>query len=339
MRNVLIAGIGGASLGTEIQKSLLLCSSKYNIYGTDISEHAYGHFSSGFEKTFKISKDRYIEDTLDICKKYNIECIIPGGEEPLKLISQNLSIFATNKIKLAINNQKVIDICSDKAKTFEVLSELGVDIPKTHTYKENLDFNTLDYPCIVKPATGSGGSNFVFFAGDKNEAILYCQYLKNNQKSPIIQEYISEDEGEYTIGVLYLPNKTMIGSIVLRRVFDSKLSVLIKGDFGLISSGYSQGLIEDFPEIRKTAEKIAEKIGSTGPLNIQARVKNGQLIPFEINPRFSASTYLRSLAGFNEIDIFLDFLFDEKISKPTTIKFGRYLRSLSETFVPSKSTK
>ena len=167
----------------------------------------------------------------------------------------------------------------------------------------------------------------------------YCQYLKNNQKSPIIQEYISEEEGEYTIGVLYLPNKTMIGSIVLRRVFDSKLSVLIKGDFGLISSGYSQGLIEDFPEIRKTAEKIAEKIGSTGPLNIQARLKNGQLIPFEINPRFSASTYLRSLAGFNEIDIFLDFLFDEKISKPTTIKFGRYLRSLSETFVPSKSTK
>lgn len=339
MRNVLIAGIGGASLGTEIQKSLLLCGSKYNIYGTDISEHAYGHFSSGFKKTFKISKEKYIKDTIDICKEYNIECIIPGGEEPLKLISQNLSIFTTNKIKLAINNQKVIDVCSDKAKTFEVLSELGLDIPKTYAYREELDFNALDYPCIVKPATGSGGSNFVFFAGDKNEAILYCQYLKNNQKSPIIQEYISEDEGEYTIGVLSLPNKIMIGSIVLRRVFDSKLSVLIKGDFGLISSGYSQGLIEDFPEIRETAEKIAEKIGSTGPLNIQARVKNGQLIPFEINPRFSASTYLRALAGFNEINIFLDFLFDEKISKPTTIKFGRYLRSLSETFVPSKSTK
>jgi carbamoyl-phosphate synthase large subunit len=339
MKNVLIAGIGGASLGTEIQKSLSLCGDKYAIYGTDISAHAYGHFSNGFKKTFTISKEKYIENTLEICRQYDIACILPGGEEPLRLLNESFAIFEKYDIKLAINNEKVIRICSDKALTFQVLNELNIDIPKTLQFNDSLNFKELKYPCIVKPSTGSGGSNFVFFAVDENETKLYCQYLKNNQKNPIIQEYIPEDEGEFTIGVLSLPNSTMIGSIALKRVFDSKLSVLIKGDFGLISSGYSQGLIEDFPEIRKTAEKIAQKVGSTGPLNIQARIRNGQLIPFEINPRFSASTYLRALAGFNEIDIFLDFLFDEKISKPTEIKFGRYLRSLSETFVPLESEK
>lgn len=339
MKNVLIAGIGGASLGTEIQKSLSLCGDKYVIYGTDISAHAYGHFSKCFKKTFTISKEKYIANTLEICRQYKIACILPGGEEPLRLLSESSEIFEINNIKLAINNEKVIRVCSDKALTFKVLNELNIDIPKTLQFDDSLNFKELQYPCIVKPSTGSGGSNFVFFAADENETKLYCQYLKNNQKNPIIQEYIPEDEGEYTIGVLSLPNSTMIGSIALKRVFDSKLSVLIKGDFGLISSGYSQGLIEDFPEIRRTAEKIAQKIGSTGPLNIQARVKNGQIIPFEINPRFSASTYLRALAGFNEIDIFLDFLFDEKTSSPTEIKFGRYLRSLSETFVPLEREK
>lgn len=337
MKNILIIGIGGASLGTEIYKSLLLCGEKYKIFGTDISKDAFGHSLDGFEKTFTISTKSYIEDILEISNSYSIDCIIPGGEEPLRLINKSIEIFNKHNIKLAINNEKVIKTCSDKGLTFDVLKRLNIDIPMTIKYKNKESLEGMNFPCIVKPSIGSGGSSFVFFASDQDEAILYCKYLNNNGKKPIIQEYISEEEGEFTIGVLSLPDKTIVGSIALKRAFDSKLSVLIKGDFGLISSGYSQGVIDDFSEIRQCAEDIAKELNSTGPLNIQARLKNGKLIPFEINPRFSASTYLRALAGFNEIDIYLDFIFEGKVSKIKEIQFGRYLRSLSEIYVPLES--
>jgi len=55
-------------------------------------------------------------------------------------------------------------------------------------------------------------------------------------------------------------------------------------------------------------------------------------VPFEINPRFSASTYLRALAGFNEIDIFISRLFGLPVESKPKIRYGYYLRSLCEVY-------
>ena len=52
-------------------------------------------------------------------------------------------------------------------------------------------------------------------------------------------------------------------------------------------------------------EALARKLGSRGPLNVQGRLRDGVFLPFEVNPRFSASTYLRALAGVNELAIYL----------------------------------
>ena len=107
----------------------------------------------------------------------------------------------------------------------------------------------------------------------------------------------------------------------------------------MISSGYSQGLIDDFPDVRFTAERIALGVGSRGPMNIQGRVRDGVFVPFEINPRFSASVYLRALAGFNEVAIYLDFLLHGLEPKPCEIRSGWYLRSLSEIVVPREGLR
>ena len=80
-------------------------------------------------------------------------------------------------------------------------------------------------------------------------------------------------------------------------------------------------------------------IQSRGPINIQGRVRDGVLMPFEINPRFSASAYLRALAGFNEIDILLSYLISGELSVSKSVKHGWYLRSLTETFVAKELVK
>jgi carbamoyl-phosphate synthase large subunit len=338
--NVLIAGIGGASLGTEILKSLLLVKERYTIFGCDISPLAFGHYQPGFEQTFLADGQNYIESIVEICRRVHIDCIIPGGEEPLKLLSQSIEQLAKENIRLAANSPSVIEQCTDKSKTFEVLAHLGFQVPITLVIEHPDEFKEMTYPCIIKPAIGSGGSSFVFLAQNREQALLYITYLTKNAKKAIVQEYLPEHEGEFTIGVLSLPNRKVVGSIALKRIFDSKLSVLVKGKTGLISSGYSQGLIDYFPEVCRVAEQIARDIGSEGPINVQGRVKNNRLIPFEINPRFSASTYLRSMAGFNEIDLYLRHLFyGEEVIKTPSIQPGYYLRSLSETFIGIEEIK
>jgi len=333
--NILIAGMAGASLGSEIAKCLHLAN-KYNIYGCDISDLAYGHFMPLFLKTFTVNNTNYIDYIISICREYKINYIIPGGEEPMNILSRENSKLISNNIMLASNSPSIIEIFSDKNKTFKKLHELGFYIPKTIEAKNEDDLNDISFPCIVKPTTGTGGSDSVFLVANKEECLVYVELLKRNGRNTIIQEYIPLDEGEFTIGVLSLTNKDVVGCVVMKRLFNSKLSISYKSKYGLISSGYSQGLIEDFPSLKEEAIHIARSVGSTGPLNIQARVKDGRLIPFEINPRFSASTYLRAKAGFNEVDFYLQNMINNTQHFEYEMNFGYYLRSFEEVYVPLK---
>lgn len=331
--SVLIAGIAGASLGTEIAKCLSL-SSGFKVYGCDISELAYGNSSNDFSKTFLADPHDYLNSIIQICLDNDIDYVIPGGEKPMQQLADGNKELIENEIRLVSNSPAVIKICSDKKETFKKLSEMGFSIPLTVEVTNEQDLDGMSYPCIVKPATGSGGSDSVFLASSKEECLLYAELLRRNGRRLIVQEYIPEDEGEYTIGVLSLSNKEVAGVIAMRRLFNSKLSIAYKGNNGLISSGYSQGLIKRYPEMENQAIAIAEAFGSTGPMNIQGRMKGGKFFPFEINPRFSASTFLRAKAGFNEIEFYFENLITGKNKFNYRIIEGYYLRSFTEKFIP-----
>lgn len=335
---VLIAGIGGASLGTEILKCLLLAG-RYEVYGCDISPLAFGHYQHGFRGTLLVDRDDYVGSVLRVCAETGAQYVIPGGEEPMVLLAREGERLAAAGVGFAGNDPAVVTRFSDKRLTFETLAQMGIQTPITLTVKEPRDLDPMRYPCVVKPATGSGGSTFVFLAGDREEALLYVSYLTRNGSTAIVQEYLPEDEGEFTIGVLSLPDRRVAGSVAMRRLFNSKLSVLHRGRLGLISTGYSQGYIDEYKTWRETAERIAVAIGSAGPINLQGRVRRGAFVPFEINPRFSASTYLRAMAGFNEVDVFLQFLATGHVNQASPLRPGYYLRSLTETYVPPEGVR
>ncbi len=330
--NVLIAGIAGASLGTEILKSLVN-SNNYNIYGTDISPYAYGLYQKEFKKTFIICEGKYIAETLAIAKKEKIRVIIPGGEKPLLLLSKHRSLFENEGIILAINNANVIELCIDKSKTFQKLKKLGIPIPRTELFTSSKQLAHFAYPCIVKPSSGSGGSISVHLVANQDEAYIICQDLIKKNIQILIQEYINQSDEEYTVGVLSDSNEKIIKSIPMKRIFSSKLSYVSNQEGKIISSGYSQGEFDYFKDVCLQAEKIAISLKSTGPLNIQGRLKNGIFYPFEINPRFSATTYLRTIVGFNEIDVYIQYLLTGKIKKTPKIKQGYCFRSLIEQFI------
>lgn len=335
---VMIAGIGGASLGMEILKSLSLTQA-YRIYGCDISPTAFGLYAPGFSGAYLVERENYAANVITLCRETGSNWLIAGGEQPNILLAAAEPELKTAGITLLGNHASVVSEYSDKNRTFIRLAEFGIATPWTIALPANELRTMPSLPCIVKPATGSGGSAMVFFATSQEEVDLYAEFIRRMGNLPIAQEYIEPTEGEFTIGVLSLPDGKCVGSIALRRVLDAKLSVAFRGRGGLISSGYSQGYIDSFDDIRHQAEGIAKAIGSRGPLNIQGRVRNGTLYPFEINPRFSASTYLRALAGFNEIDLLLQYMAFGTMPKPSKLQPGLYLRNLTEAVIRSEAVK
>ena len=337
-QRVMIAGIGGASLGTEICKALQLAGG-YTIFGCDISPTAYGLYDPGFTATYRVHREHYVNSVIAACGTAGATWLIPGGEQPMVLLRQALEQLCSAGITLVANAGEVVDLCSDKEAMFRRMKEIGVTAPRTVAVSTALDIDEVGLPCIVKPATGSGGSVAVFYAVSKEEAVMYAEFIRRSGNLPIAQEYLDIQEGEFTIGVLSLPDGRIVSSIALRRCLDAKLSVAYRDRGGVISSGYSQGYIGEFPELCRQAEEIATAVGSRGPINVQGRVRAGVLYPFEINPRFSASTFLRALAGINEVDIFIRCHNLERPPQTPTVRPGWYLRSLTEHYVPGDQLK
>src|SRR4051794_1296291 len=114
---VLVAGIGGASLGTEVVKCLL-AARRYTVFGADISPLAYCHFVPGLERTFTLPREGYAEALLATCKAQGVRAVVPGGEGPLALISSAAGLFREAGIVVAANDPAVVAECSDKERFF-----------------------------------------------------------------------------------------------------------------------------------------------------------------------------------------------------------------------------
>jgi carbamoyl-phosphate synthase large subunit len=338
MIRVLVAGIGGASLGTELSKCLRDAGG-YEVFGCDVSEFAYGHYDPALERTFLVDRDGYLEGICELCRAHGIRAVIPGGEEPLGLLAPAAATFQTLGVHVATNTPEVVAICSDKGQLCARLAELGVPVPATAWARDPRTLPAIPFPWVVKPARGGGGSHLVALAGNLDEARAAVGAITANGLLAVVQEYLPLDEGEFSFGIVSSPTGRILGSIAMRRLFPSKLSVTLKTKVGLISSPYGQGLIAPFPELQAQAEEIARRLDSRGPLNIQGRVVGGTLRAFEVNPRFSGSTYLRALAGFNEVDTYLRSALRGQDRSPAPVRTGYYLRSLSEVYVPVESVK
>ena len=342
--NVLITGVGGGGVGLQILKSLLQSTVPLRICGTDMSRHSLG--LAKVHKDFVVPAardDDYLTAILDICSDEKIDIVFPGSEPELIVLSQCREEFHKKGIILAVNSREVIGICMDKKRTFDFLGDRGIAIPRTRAVDTLNDLDGIDFlPAIIKPYLGGGGSNNTFIAQDREELTFFCKYVLKYGRKPLVQEYIGTSDTEYTVGVLSDENGNIISTVALKRYIMSALSNRLKvpslhdkNEILAISSGISQGEIVNDAELIRQCEDLARKLGSVGPINIQCRFVNGTMYPFEINPRFSGTTYMRALVGVNEPELYIrKHVFNETLPENIIPRTGLVIRGLEERYIP-----
>lgn len=341
----LITGVGGGGHGLEIMKALRISEIPYYICGTDMSEQSIGLFKA--DKRYVVppaSHTDYISTILDICKREKIQVIFHGSEPELKALSENREIFENKGIFLPLNSREIINMCIDKKQTFLFLKNQGISIPKTVAVDSEKDIDDIDFfPAVIKPYIGGGGSNNTFIAQDREELIFFCKYILKYGGKPLVQQYVGSSDNEYTIGILSDKEGNFISSIAIKRYILSGLSnrfkvisIKNKNEMLVISSGISQGEVVTETTLLDQCKQIAFTIGSKGPINIQCRFVDNKVYPFEINPRFSGTTYMRALAGVNEPDLLIRrYILGENIPRNIVPKFGLVLRGIEEMFIKS----
>lgn len=334
--SVLVTGIGGSGIGGQVLKALKLSALPLSITGTDTTNMSTGvQEVHHFYKVPPANEPGFVNEILRICKSEEIKIIFPGSDPELMVFSTHRHIFIEAGIIMPINTEEVINICMDKFKTNIFLSENGFSFPRSGRITKIEEVPGIDYyPVIIKPNRGGSGSNGVMIAQDKKELEMFVSFLLNISPDLVIQEYVGNAESEYTVGVITSLEGEFINSIAVHRVIENGLGNKLKvknntaktelGKNLVVSSGISQGRVGKFTEVTKQCEEIAKKINSKGPLNIQCRLVEGKVFVFEINPRYSGTTPLRAMVGFNEPELMIrkyvlgenieaDFYFPEKV--------------------------
>ncbi len=315
--SVLISGVGGGSHGEQILKALRLSDLQYEIIGCDIDSTSKG--LAEVDKAYIVPRATdpdFLDVTLDICCKHNIKAVFHGSEIVMMKFAEAREQFAVENIYLPINPDSVLETCQDKVKTAQFLRDNGFKVPEFMEITSAADFLAFNkYPAVIKPAVQGGGSAHVHIVQSHEELKTFGQYLLKLFGKFIIQEYCGSPDQEYTVGVLFGSDGTFLNSIAVRRIINNAMSMSFQvenrtsrkelGKTLVISSGISQGEIGQFVDITSTCESIAINLKPTAPINIQCRVVKGEVVPFEINPRFSGTTSLRAMVGFNEPDILI----------------------------------
>ena len=278
--NILVTGSGG-DIGQSIGKILLKSSYTKNLFGIDISEKNAAQFIyPNFTVGLPFTHPDYLKRLEAYIEKHEIDIVIPIAEPELRFFSNQNILDTIGRAKMITASSLALEIGFDKFKTAEFLKSQNLPFPETFLAK---DIKTIEtFPVILKSKTGSGSKDIHKI----NAMDEFLFYTRKDVESYVVQEFITDKNGEFTCG-LYRSSKGEIRSQIFKRE--------LTGGY----SGYGEVIEND--NITALLEELAVKIDLVGSINVQLRITENLPKVFEINPRFSSTVLYRHLFGFEDL--------------------------------------
>jgi carbamoyl-phosphate synthase large subunit len=300
----------GALLGQGIIRALRAGSLGVEIIAADPSPYSAGLYLADRGRLLPLAADPgYLDAVRALIRTERPDIVFIGTDVELPVLSgarENLEHeFGT---VVLVSSPRVVGIANDKWLTNQFLREAGFDYPRSSLPDGAWELaRQIGYPLVVKPRVGAR-SRGVRLVNDESE-------LRDALATPdglVIQECVGDPTCEYTAGVVAFEGQPS-ASIVMRR--------------DLRDGNTYRAYAGDFPEFNHAVQLMAGALRPFGPVNFQFRADGNRVKVFEINGRFSGTTPLRALAGFNEVELCIrHLLLQEDLRQPTVspVTFLRY---------------
>ena len=279
------------------------------IVGTDMKDDPTIHqYVDVFYRVPAVNDPHYVNTLLDICKKEEVDIVMPGISAELPLLEARRKEFEAIGTKVSVTDREGLLIANDKIMLYEYMKEHGFDVPmfeRVKTIDELVSAcERLGYPgkavCIkMKDGSGSRGvriinpkqSRYDIFVGEKPNSFYttlddMVSMFREAGKMPelMVMEYLPGME--YSVDVLADHGKIeyMIGresNVVLASI--PQEATLAKND-----------------EAYKIAEEIVGSLKLDGNLDLDFKFdEQGHPKLMEINPRTAATMSIFAAGGVN----------------------------------------
>lgn len=274
-----------------------------HIIGTDVTNlSAALQLCDKQHLVHRVEHPDYLGQLADIVEKDRVELLVPTTDLDLRLLAQNTDLFEKLGCRVLISRPDVIDICQDKRRTFQFLSQNAFDTPVTMASAEALAKRDMVFPCFLKPWDGYAGRGAAKVE-NRRELEVFARRIPNC----IAQEFI--DGVEFTCDVFV--------------DFDMKVRCVVPRKRIEIRGGeVSKGQIVRHDAIMSQTQALVETLGAgPGVITIQLILDPEENIKFiEINPRFGGGVPLSIKAGAD----FPKWILQQMAEEKPDIEFGNF---------------
>ena len=243
--------------------------------------------------------DDYIDRTLDICKKYNIDSIVCLNDLELPILAHNKDKFEVIGVRPIVSSEEVIDICFDKYRTAEYISSLGLNTPKTyisyHKAADALKNGDLTFPLVLKPRWGSGSIGIEFVNNYEELAEVYTSLLRKVKKTILAEA----SQGDEYILIQEKIEGQEYGMDVMNDLSGRNRGVSVKMKLAMRAGETDKAKTVDNAQIREIGRTLGENLHHIGNLDVDIFERDGKYYVLELNPRFGGGFPFSYEAGVN----------------------------------------
>jgi carbamoyl-phosphate synthase large subunit len=319
-KTALVTAIGSFSAGCSVKS---LKEIGYQVVGCDIYDGRWIAETENVDRFYQVPKaveeEAFLEVLLDICKREKITKIIPSTDVEVDFFNKYRIAFEEKYITICISGKETLDICRNKKRQQELLSQregFSSAIP-TAAYTEGMEL-PFSFPMVCKPLDGRSSQGLTYVRDEKE----WAHFTRTADSRYIIQPYIEGDivtvdvirqrDGQKTVAI---PRKEL-----LRTLNGAGTSVKVFSD----------------EKLEEECRKIAELLDIKGCVNFEFIQYEDRYYFIECNPRFSGGIAFSCIAGYDCIHNHMRCFKNKEIEDQPQIKEMYIARKYEEHIMLSQ---
>lgn len=299
--NVLLTSVGRRAYMVKYFKEAVGRDGEVHVCNSDDKTVAF-HYADKAVVSPLIYDENYIPFLLNYCKENQISILISLFDIDLPILAKNKEKFAQIGTNVIVSDEKIVQICNDKWKTYLFLKENGFQTPKTYLTLQKtmlaLDSGELQYPIIVKPRFGCGSIGMSI--AEDEMALLY--YFRRNSRV-VSKSYLKYESASVGIDEQILYQECLTGqeygADMIHDLNGQLQNVIVKKKIAMRAGETDIAQLVDVPAISSELTRLSGLTKHVANMDCDVFLVDGVPYVLEMNARFGGGYPFSHMGGCN----------------------------------------